>query len=82
VVVCPNISVSLGHRLLHRDGTADRIDDAGKFHQQAVPGGLDDAAVVLGDFRIQEVAAQRLKAFERALLVRSLNRNTPVIRGI
>ena len=30
----------------------------------------DDAAVVLGDFRIEELAAQRLEAFERALLVR------------
>jgi hypothetical protein len=27
--------------------------------------------VVLGDFRIQEVAAQRLEAFERALLIRA-----------
>jgi hypothetical protein len=25
--------VPLGHRLLHRDRTAHRIDDAGKFHQ-------------------------------------------------
>jgi len=44
--------------------------DAGKFHQQAVTGGLDDAAVVLGDLRIDELAAQRFEAFERALLVR------------
>src|SRR5712671_6551655 len=43
----------------------------GKFHQHAVTGGLDDAAVMLGDFRIEELAAQRLEAFERAFLVRS-----------
>jgi hypothetical protein len=32
---------------------------------------LDDAAVVLGDFRIEKVAAQCLEAFVRAFLVRS-----------
>ena len=31
---------------------------------------LDDAAVVLGDFRIEKVAAQCLEAFVRAFLVR------------
>ncbi len=36
--------VPLGHRLLHRDRAAHRIDDAGKLYQQAVAGGLDDAA--------------------------------------
>ena len=29
-----------------------------------------DAALVRGDFRIEELAAQRLEAFERAFLVR------------
>ena len=62
--------VPLGHRLLHRDRAAHRIDDAGKLHQQAVAGGLDDAAPVLGDFRIEKLTAQRLEAFERAFLVR------------
>ena len=62
--------VPLGHRLLHLDRAAHRVDDAGKFHQQAVAGGLDDAAVVLGDLRIEELAAQRFEAFERAFLVR------------
>ena len=49
--------------------TAQSIDGAGKFHQHAVAGGLDDAAMVLGDFRIEELATQRLQAFERAFLV-------------
>src|SRR5580704_6629277 len=62
--------VPLGYRLLHRDRAAHRIDDAGKFPQQAVAGGFDDAAAVLGDFRIEKLAAQRLEAFERAFLVR------------
>jgi hypothetical protein len=32
---------------------------------------LYDATVMLGDFRIEKLAAQRFEAFERALLVRS-----------
>jgi hypothetical protein len=50
--------------------TSHRIDDAREFHKQAVAGGLHDAAVVLADFRIEELAAQRFEAFERPLLVR------------
>jgi hypothetical protein len=70
-------SVPLGYRLLHRDRAAHRIDDAGKFHQQAVAGGLDDAAVVLGDFRIEQLAAQRFEAFVRAFLVRPRQPRVP-----
>jgi hypothetical protein len=68
--------VPLGHRLLHRDRAAHRIDDTGEFHQHAVAGGLvpgskpGDVAVVFGDLRIQELALQRLEAFERTFLVR------------
>jgi hypothetical protein len=51
------------------DRAAHRIDDAGKLHQQAVAGGLDDAAPVLGDLRLDQLAAQRFEAFERAFLV-------------
>jgi len=45
-------------------------DDARKPHQHAVAGGLADAAVVLGDLRIEELAQQRFEAFVRVLLVR------------
>ena len=78
-----DIGVPLGHRLLHRDGAAHRIDDAGKLHQQAVAGGLGprarpgDAALVLGDLRVEELAPQRVEAFERALLVRPISREYP-----
>jgi len=41
---------ALGHRLLHLDRAAHRIDDAGKFDQHPVAGGLEDAPVALGDF--------------------------------
>src|SRR5690349_7848558 len=50
--------------------TAHRIDDAGKLDQQAVAGGLDDAAVMLGDLRIEKLAAQHLEALKGAFLVR------------
>ena len=63
------LGVPLGHRLLHRDRTAHRVDYTGKFHQQAVASGLDDAAFVLDDLRIEEFAAQRFETFERALFV-------------
>jgi hypothetical protein len=62
--------IPLGHRLLHLDRAAHRIDDAGKFHHQAVARGFDNAAVVLGDLWIDRLAAQRFEAFERAFLVR------------
>jgi hypothetical protein len=53
------------HSLAHRT----RIDDAAKFHKHTVAGGLDDPAVMLGNLRIDQLAAQRLEAFERAFLV-------------
>jgi hypothetical protein len=43
-IVHPDIRVALGHRLLHCNRGGHRIDDAPKFRQQAVAGGLDDAA--------------------------------------
>ena len=69
-----DICVPLGHRLLHLDRAAHRIDDAGKFHKHAVAGGLDDASLMLSDLRIDELAAQRLEAFERAFLIRPISR--------
>src|SRR5262249_39768632 len=43
-VIRRNTRIPLGNRLLHRDCAAHRIDDAGKLDQEAVAGGLDDAA--------------------------------------
>jgi len=47
------------------------IQYARKFHQHAVAGGLDDAPMVLGDLRIDELVAQRVETFEGAFFVRS-----------
>ena len=51
-----------GHLALHLDRAAHRIDDAGELDQQAVAGGLDDAAAMLGDFGVDKFAPQRLQA--------------------
>jgi hypothetical protein len=66
----PTAGVPLRHRLLHRDGAAHCIDDAWKFDQHAVAGGLDDPTVVLGGLQIDELMAQRFEAFVRAFLIR------------
>jgi hypothetical protein len=41
----------------------------GKFDQDAVTRGLDDAPLVLGDLRVDQIAAQRPEARKRAGLV-------------
>ena len=61
--------VAPGHLALHLDGAAQCIDHTAELDEQPVAGGLDEAAPVLGDFRIEELAAQRLEAFEGAALV-------------
>src|SRR4029077_17444908 len=48
-----HIHVALGHLALDVDGAPNRIDDAGELDEQAVAGGLDDAAAMFGDFRLQ-----------------------------
>ena len=61
--------VAPGHLALHLDGAAQRIHHTAKLDQQPVAGGFDEAPLVLGDFRIEEFAAQRLEAFEGAALI-------------
>jgi hypothetical protein len=38
-----NVGTPFAHRLLHIDGTAQRVDNAGKLDQQLVAGGLGPA---------------------------------------
>jgi hypothetical protein len=49
--------------------TAHRVDDAWKLDEQPVAGGLDDAAPMLLDLGIPQLAADRLQRSERAFLV-------------
>src|SRR5262245_55527872 len=43
------------HRCLHLDRAAHGIDHARELQQQAVAGGLDDAAAVTGDGRVYDL---------------------------
>ena len=63
------IEIAVGHRALDFAGAAHRVDDAGKFRQHAVAGGLDDPPVMLADLRIDQFAQMRLDAFMRAFLI-------------
>ena len=62
--------VALDHAVLHFDGAAHRVDHAAKLDEAAVAGALDDAAVMEGDGRIDQVAAKRPKPRQDAILVR------------
>jgi hypothetical protein len=55
-----NLGIPLGHPDLYLGRTTQRVDDAAELDQQAVAGGLDDAAVMLGDLGIDQVAPMRL----------------------
>ena len=50
--------VERNHATLDFDGAAHGVDDATKLDERAVAGQLDGAAVVQGNGRIAEVAAQ------------------------
>jgi hypothetical protein len=69
--VLGRIGVAVHHRPLDLDRAPHSIDDAGKLHQHAVAGSLDDAAVMLPDLRVDELAAMRFQAVEGSLLIRS-----------
>ena len=61
--------VAFGYCRLHLGRATQRVDDAGELDQEAVAGGLDDAAAMLGDLRIDDFGAQRLEPAEGAFLV-------------
>jgi len=54
------------------DGAAHRIDDARKLDQHPVASGLEDAAAVLLDLRIAQLAADRFQRGECPFLVRAV----------
>src|SRR5438270_766792 len=66
------------HPALHGNGAGDRLDDARKFDQEAVAGRLDDAALVLGDQRVDQLAAQGLEARQSAGLAAA---HEPAVAG-
>ena len=62
--------IALNHTVLNLDRAAQRIDHAAELDDQPIAGALDHPAVVGGDRRVGEVAAQSAQACEHALLVR------------
>src|SRR5262249_41223060 len=64
-----NLGIALKHPALDIHRAAHRVDNADKFHQHTVAGGLDDAAAVLGDLRIDQLLAVHLQLAQRAFLV-------------
>ena len=64
-----HLGLAVGHRGLDRDGAFDGVDHARELDQQAIAGGLDDMAVVVGDLRVDQLATMRLLAHDRVLFV-------------
>jgi hypothetical protein len=70
-LVFGHLRAAVRHRALDLDGAAHGIDDARKLHQHAVAGGLDDATVMLPDFRVDEFATMRLQPIDGTFLIGS-----------
>ena len=66
-----DLSVALDHRPLDFNGAVHRVDDTPELDNCAVAGALDDAAVVHGDGRIDQVAAERPQPRQNPVLVGS-----------
>ena len=62
---------------LYLDGVIDRLDNAGKFHQQAVTGTANDAPAMARAYRIGD-RPMLLEPLERALLIAS---HQPAVAG-
>ena len=63
--------VALDHRPLHFDRAVHGVDDAAELDNCAVAGALDDASVMHGDRRVDQVAAQRPQPRQNPVLVGS-----------
>ena len=63
------VSVLRGNGALDFDRAAGGIDGAREFHQHAVTGGLDDAATIGSDCRVNNGFSGRLEPGQRAFLI-------------
>jgi len=61
--------IALGQSRLHLGCAAQRVDNAGELDQEAVAGGLDDAAMMAGNLRINYCCAERFEPAERPFFV-------------
>jgi hypothetical protein len=64
-----NRGVALGHPTLHGDRAGDRLNDTRELDQDAVARGLDDAALVLSDLWIDQLATMGSEPRDSANLV-------------
>jgi hypothetical protein len=64
-----DVGITLGHTLLHCHRAGDGFDNAGKLDKEAVSGGLDNATLVNGDLRIDQLAPVGSEPREGTLLV-------------
>src|SRR6516165_399246 len=70
-LVWRDLGVALDHRPLDFDGAVHRIDDAAEFNDAAVARALDDAAMMHGDGRVDQVAPKGPKPCEDTIFIRA-----------
>ena len=63
--------VAFDHGDLDFDRAAHCVDDAAKLGDESVAGPLDDATIVYGNCRIDQVAAQRTQSCQSSIFVRA-----------
>ena len=65
-----HVGVAGGHLALHLDRATNRIDHARELAEQTVARRMDDAAAVLLDFGVGNLAPQHFQRSQRAFLIR------------
>ncbi|MBB3134466.1 hypothetical protein FHS26_002196 [Rhizobium pisi] len=70
-VVRLDTGIALDHGRLYFDRATHGIDNAAEFDEASVSGALDDAAIVHGDGRIDQITAQCSQSRQDAVLVRT-----------
>src|SRR5262245_22724777 len=70
-LVWRDLSVTRNHRPLDFDGAIHRIDDAAELDNCTVASAFDDAAMMHGDGRVDQVAPERAQPRQNAVLVGS-----------
>jgi hypothetical protein len=70
-MVFGDVGVTVLHPLLHDHGATHGVDDGGELNQHSVTGRLDDAPLVLGDQRVDQLSAMALEGRESSFLVRA-----------
>jgi hypothetical protein len=63
--------VTLDHGVLDFDRETHRADDAAELHNGPIAGALDDAAMVHGDYGINQIATDRPEPGQNSIFVRA-----------